>query len=443
VITVAAILAAIVVATMAGGMIGRRIRMGRERRAEGGSAGPPRSAAESRVMVTRAPDPRPAAADASVAAQGSAAVPHDEGPQSVGPMTHGPMPGDPGVRPIRERLAMPEVVGTSAFARRLAAGPPPMARRHPSSQSPVAADRAGMPVMSAGGRAGTSAMDATAAATVSGSPKAPSQRRDRRRDAGLVLGIAGTVLVAVAIALGWPGTQPSGAVLDASGTPDVSRPSVGAAGSSAASDQPVSEGESPQPSAEDPQATPRVRGRTIVGLDQAAGDQPVGPVQLTVPTPSPGGAATPLPTGARGSTATPEPGASPTTTPTPGATPAATATPVPTPTPGSTPRPTPTATTPPAPTPTTAPTPTPAPTPTATTPALDVAFTFSVNGLRVTFSNKTKGADSYAWSFGDGGTATTRNPTHAYAVAGSYDVTLTATANGASASVTHTVNVGG
>ena len=66
-----------------------------------------------------------------------------------------------------------------------------------------------------------------------------------------------------------------------------------------------------------------------------------------------------------------------------------------------------------------------------------------MNGLRATFNNKTKGADAYAWSFGDGQTSTRRNPTHAYAQGGSYNVTLTATTNGTSASVTHTVTVGG
>ena len=39
---------------------------------------------------------------------------------------------------------------------------------------------------------------------------------------------------------------------------------------------------------------------------------------------------------------------------------------------------------------------------------------------------------AWAWSFGDGGTATTQNPSHTYAAAGSYNVTLIATnANGA------------
>ena len=40
------------------------------------------------------------------------------------------------------------------------------------------------------------------------------------------------------------------------------------------------------------------------------------------------------------------------------------------------------------------------------------------------------GATGWAWDFGDGGTSTERNPTHAYAAPGTYTVTLTASAAG-------------
>ena len=51
--------------------------------------------------------------------------------------------------------------------------------------------------------------------------------------------------------------------------------------------------------------------------------------------------------------------------------------------------------------------------------------------LTVTFSDASSGAiDTYAWDFGDGGTSTERAPTHTYAIAGAYTVTLTVTGPG-------------
>ena len=49
---------------------------------------------------------------------------------------------------------------------------------------------------------------------------------------------------------------------------------------------------------------------------------------------------------------------------------------------------------------------------------------------------------SYAWAFGDGGTATGVNASHAYTASGSYQVALTVTDNaGGTATLTKTVNV--
>lgn len=47
---------------------------------------------------------------------------------------------------------------------------------------------------------------------------------------------------------------------------------------------------------------------------------------------------------------------------------------------------------------------------------------------------------SYAWNFGDGGTATTSNPQHTFASAGTYNVSLTVTTNaGCTATITNAV----
>jgi PKD repeat protein len=48
--------------------------------------------------------------------------------------------------------------------------------------------------------------------------------------------------------------------------------------------------------------------------------------------------------------------------------------------------------------------------------------------LTVNFTDLSTGSPtSWSWNFGDGGTATTQNPSHAYTAAGTYNVTLTAT----------------
>ncbi|MBW6477812.1 MAG: PKD domain-containing protein [Bacteroidales bacterium] len=64
------------------------------------------------------------------------------------------------------------------------------------------------------------------------------------------------------------------------------------------------------------------------------------------------------------------------------------------------------------------------------------------NWLEVTFMNFSSNATSYSWNFDDGNSSTEENPTHVYAEAGNYDVTLTASnAAGASASFTQTIEI--
>jgi PKD repeat protein len=69
------------------------------------------------------------------------------------------------------------------------------------------------------------------------------------------------------------------------------------------------------------------------------------------------------------------------------------------------------------------------PAPPNTPPIAD--FSVSCTGLSCTFTDRSSDSDgsvtTWSWSFGDGGTSTGRNPTHTYAAAGTYDVTLSVT----------------
>ena len=56
----------------------------------------------------------------------------------------------------------------------------------------------------------------------------------------------------------------------------------------------------------------------------------------------------------------------------------------------------------------------------------EAGFTFAGMDLTVDFSNNTTNATTYLWDFGDGNTNVEESPTHTYASAGAYTVTLSA-----------------
>ena len=73
-----------------------------------------------------------------------------------------------------------------------------------------------------------------------------------------------------------------------------------------------------------------------------------------------------------------------------------------------------------------------------------VDFMYEVNGMNVTFTNKSAGATLYKWDFGDGETSKEVSPTHEYLSSGEYIVKLTvANADGETASKQETINVSG
>ena len=61
------------------------------------------------------------------------------------------------------------------------------------------------------------------------------------------------------------------------------------------------------------------------------------------------------------------------------------------------------------------------------TPDADLFYEISINGNDVTFTNKTSGAVSYKWDFGDGTTSDEESPVHTYPGKGKYVPTLYAT----------------
>lgn len=79
----------------------------------------------------------------------------------------------------------------------------------------------------------------------------------------------------------------------------------------------------------------------------------------------------------------------------------------------------------------------------AVTVGLDPAeadFEFTVDGLDVTFVDRSMNADTYLWDFGDGQTSTEQNPSHTYGSVGTWNVTLTASNASSSDQITKQVS---
>jgi subtilisin family serine protease len=68
------------------------------------------------------------------------------------------------------------------------------------------------------------------------------------------------------------------------------------------------------------------------------------------------------------------------------------------------------------------------------------AFTYSCTDLACNFTDASTDSDgsisAWSWSFGDGATSSTRSPTHSFAVAGTYTVSLTVTDNASATNTT-------
>ena len=68
-------------------------------------------------------------------------------------------------------------------------------------------------------------------------------------------------------------------------------------------------------------------------------------------------------------------------------------------------------------------------------------FLFNANQLNVQFSNQSQNAALYTWDFGDGSFSSSSNPTHTYACAGNYNVTLMVGDNCTADSISKVVSV--
>ena len=70
-----------------------------------------------------------------------------------------------------------------------------------------------------------------------------------------------------------------------------------------------------------------------------------------------------------------------------------------------------------------------------------VDFFADVNDYTVTFTSQATNTNSYSWEFGDGRVSTEANPVHTYDMSGDYNVKLTVSGDGGSATTSHTVTI--
>ena len=398
-LTIGALLVAFAIAAIGGVLLGRRLRTGGDRA----------DAARTTSVPGQWSEPTPAIG------QDPAWPDRGSWPHPTHPLLTGQQPGPP----------------SGSLGARLGAVPPPVSSRVPSSISPAMADRGGRPFFSAPAP--------VVAPAPAGQASHHAGRRARRRIAIAWVGLAAS-FVAVVLVVSTLAHGPVGRVLDATGSPDgggfgfVGGPASAGDGSSASHDAGTPGDGTASPGGPAGTGGPGGTGGAGSGTGRTGGSSQG---QGVVPV---GGRPTPRTPGAtRAPVAPPTPAPTPTDglTPSPTDTPTPRPTAPPTPTPAPTPSPVPT----PTPRPTAAPTPTPVPTPTPRPPLVD--FSWHRTGLDVQFRNRTDRAVSWTWSFGDGAISTERSPTHTYAAAGTYTVTLTAvSAGGLGASLTRSVTVG-
>lgn len=70
-------------------------------------------------------------------------------------------------------------------------------------------------------------------------------------------------------------------------------------------------------------------------------------------------------------------------------------------------------------------------------------FDFNIADLSVQFNDRSIGATTYSWDFGDGNTSVMQNPMHTYSISGNYDVKLIVENDCGTAEFSITISVGG